>query len=55
MSSIRERWEAVKRSDTYKRDQIRAQIKALEDYRPRNAEDFDFREAEIRRLRGLLL
>lgn len=54
MKSIGERYRALKDSGVWERDQIRADIKALEDWKPRNVDDFDFREAEISRLRGLL-
>ena len=37
-----------------RRKEIRAEIKKLEKFKPRNIEEFDFRESEIRRWRNLL-
>ncbi len=54
MTSLRDQYDALVKKNREPRNIIRAQIKDLEDYTPRNLADFEFREAEITRLRGLL-
>lgn len=54
MKTIRERYDALVNKNTYRRDEIRAEISALEKTKPRNVDEWKFNEAEIKRLRGLL-